>query len=79
MSVDGRKVRKFKRLCRELSDLMVDLHNEDPNIELFIAGEGITTANLVDTKGLDDEYWREPQDECIVAEEVLEYTDCGGF
>ena len=55
------------------------MHEINPNIELFIAGEIVTSALLIDNKGKDDDYWRKNQDECILSSVALSFTDCGGI
>mgnify|MGYP007053684987 CR=1 FL=1 len=77
--MDKRKIKKFERICNELSELMEEMHEINPNIELFIAGEIVTSALLIDNKGKDDDYWRKNQDECILSSVALSFTDCGGI
>ena len=77
--MDKRKIKKFKRICNELSELMEEMHEINPNIELFIAGECGTSAMLIDNKGKGNEYWRRNQDECVLSSVDLSFTDCGGI
>lgn len=77
--MDGRKIRKFKRICNELAEFMREVHEEDENIRLFVAGEGVTSAMLIDTKGMDDNYWRFNQDECVLESVIIPCADCGGI
>lgn len=76
--MDGRKLRKFNRICNELADFMLEVHHDNENIELFIAGESTTSAMLIDTKGMGNDYWRKHQDECVLALIDIPYSDCGG-
>lgn len=77
--MDGRKIRKFERICRELSDLMGEIYEIDKNVFCFVAGEGVTSFNLIDTKGKDDDYWRKNYVECCVSSINVKNTDCGGI
>lgn len=77
--MDKRKIRKFKRICNELAELMEEIHEINPNIELFVAGEFDTTALLIDNKGKGDNYWRRNQDECVLASIDIPHADCGGI
>ena len=58
---------------------MKEMHEINPNIELFVAGEFATSALLIDNKGEDDNYWRRHQDECVLASVDIPYADCGGI
>ena len=77
--MDKRKLRKFERICNELADFMLEVHETNPNIELFVAGECVTSALLIDTKGNGPEWWRDHQDECVFAKIDIPYADCGGI
>lgn len=77
--MDKRKIRKFERICTELAEFMEEMHEINPNIELFIAGECATSALLIDTKGKGNDYWRYHQDECVVSDVIIPYADCGGI
>lgn len=78
--MDKRKVRKFNRICNELAELMEDMHEINPNIMLFVSGEASTSAMLIDTKDEDEvEYWRNNQEECVIASVDIPYADCGGI
>lgn len=77
--MDGRKIRKFNRICNELADFMREVHKDNEDIELFIAGECTTSAILIDTKGKGNDYWRHNQDECVLTIVDIPYTDCGGI
>ena len=37
--MDGRKIRKFSRICNELAEFMREVHEENEDINLFFAGE----------------------------------------
>ena len=77
--MDKRKIKKFERICHELSELMEEMHEINPNIKLFIAGESSTSAMLIDDKGKGDNYWRRNQSECVLSSIDLSFTDCGGI
>ena len=77
--MDKRKIRKFERICNELAEFMEELHDINPDIELFVSGEMVTSAMLIDTKGEDDDYWRNNQDECVLTSVVIPHADCGGI
>lgn len=77
--MDRRKLRKFNRICNELADFMMDVHEENENIELFVNGECGTSAILIDTKGMGNDYWRHNQAECVLASVDIPYADCGGI
>lgn len=77
--MDKRKIRKFERICRELAEFMEEIHETNPDINLFVAGECCTTANLIDTKGKSDDYWRHNQEECILSSVEIPHADCGGI
>ena len=77
--MDGRKIRKFERICNELAELMEEMNEINQEIMLFVAGEGVTSAMLVDTKGNGYEWWRHNQDECVLSSVVIPHADCGGI
>ena len=77
--MDKRKIRKFNRICNELAQFMSEVHESNPDIELFVAGECNTSAMLIDTKGNGPEWWRDNQDECVLADVIIPYADCGGI
>ena len=78
-SIDGRKLKRFRRICTELSVFMANVHRINPNIELLIAGEGGASALLIDTQGKGPDWWRDHQEETILESVDLLYTDCGGI
>lgn len=45
--MDKRKVKKFKRICEELAEFMEEVHETNPNIMLFVAGEASTSAMFI--------------------------------
>ena len=77
--MDKRKLRKFERICNELAEFMKEIHEINPDIELFVAGEGVTSAMLIDTKGNGNEWWRHNQDECVLLSVDIPHADCGGI
>ena len=77
--MDKRKIRKFERICNELAELMEEMHEINPDIMLFVAGESSTNAMLIDTKGNGFEWWRRNQTECILADVIIPHADCGGI
>lgn len=77
--MDRRKIRKFERIINELSLFMEEIHESNPNIELFIAGEGVTNAMLIDTHGKGNDWWRHNQSESVLSLVSISYTDCGGI
>ena len=77
--MDKRKVKKFQRICNELAELMEEIHEINPEVMLFFAGECVTSAMLVDMKGKGYDWWRHNQTECIIAEAVIPHSDCGGI
>ena len=78
-SIDGRKLKRFRRICTELSAFMIDVHERNPNIQLFIAGESTCSALLIDTQGKGPDWWRDHQEESILEDVTLFYADCGGI
>lgn len=79
--MDGRKIRKFSRICNELAEFMHEAHEENEDINLFFAGECGTFAMLINTDGEDigSEHWRKNQDKCVLASVEIPYSDCGGI
>ena len=79
--MDGRKLRKFNRICNELAEFMREVHTENEDIYLYVAGESDTFAMLIDTDGEDigSNHWRRNQDKCVLSEVEIPYADCGGI
>lgn len=79
--MDGRKIRKFKRICSELAEFIENVHSENENINLFFCGECGTSVMLIDTDGKDigSDHWRDNQEKCVLASVDIPYSDCGGI
>lgn len=70
---------KFVKLVTQLNDLMEKIHEYNPNVFMFVAGEGETSFCLLENGSVLESNSMAERSSTVIEQVDVSYSDCGGW